>query len=396
MAHLFPHITHIQDVLPAIEGRPEFIVGTGSPHFDLVDYSIMDSGTFKADDPTVAALRRECRGLIFHKDGQLARRAFHKFFNAGEVEETQLDKLELQEPHLVLQKLGGSMIAPFISRQDGEIYWASMRGAETYHRKLAGLFARTGHERFVRAADAQGMTAIFEFCSTDNRIVVEYENPAMTLLALRDRYTGQYIDRNQLVSLAEDHGVPVVQPLTHSAGDIAGLVDEVRALKGQEGAVIWFDSGRLAKLKGDWYLQLHKMLAHFNQEKDVARLILKGNQDDLLGILAPEKKAMLVAYQEELTAALKALAADAEMIRKDICEEKLSRKQFAVEYRPIAPVIKAIMFRHFDKLEHANLVGEIVASAINYTSTGTKWSNFKSDCDWSLNWQVDIIDELTS
>ena len=70
----FPIINHINDVLPAIDGVREFNVGDGSRFFDVVDYHIMDSHTFKHEDPAIAAIRRECRGLLFHKDGRIARR----------------------------------------------------------------------------------------------------------------------------------------------------------------------------------------------------------------------------------------------------------------------------------------------------------------------------------
>lgn len=193
MANTFPIITKITDVLAAIEGRSEFGVGKASQHFDLVAYYLLDSDSFKSDDPNISALRRECRGLLFHKDGTIARRAFHKFFNVGETEETFREALDMSMPYTLLEKLDGSMVGPFISKVDGEVYWASMRGSWDYNQILSGLYKGTSYETFVRELDAENITAIFEYCAPDNRIVVEYPKAEMTLLALRHRETGQYL-----------------------------------------------------------------------------------------------------------------------------------------------------------------------------------------------------------
>lgn len=57
------------------------------------------------------AIRRELRGLIFSaKDGTVISRRFHKFFNVGELPETQPEKIDMKVPFVVLEKLDGSMI----------------------------------------------------------------------------------------------------------------------------------------------------------------------------------------------------------------------------------------------------------------------------------------------
>lgn len=63
-------------------------------------------------------VRRECRGLVFHKDGRVLARRFHKFFNGvdkashlsfshsvNETEETATSKIDLTQPFFVTEKV---------------------------------------------------------------------------------------------------------------------------------------------------------------------------------------------------------------------------------------------------------------------------------------------------
>lgn len=122
MIKTFPSIRHIDEILPYIEQREEFFRGNGSPHFDIITYRIIDSDTFSGGSEHENAIRRECRGLLFHKDGSVARRGFQKFFNVGETEETTEKSLDLGTPHSILEKLDGSMVAPFVSQYNQRVF----------------------------------------------------------------------------------------------------------------------------------------------------------------------------------------------------------------------------------------------------------------------------------
>jgi hypothetical protein len=123
MNYDFPKINHITDVLPHIEGRKEFRV-MEKEGYTVIQYMVALEDTFKWDDndPVGSAVRRECRGITFDEEGKLICRKYHKFFNAGEKEETQLNKINLYEPHIVLEKLDGCCDEDTILiTQDGEM-----------------------------------------------------------------------------------------------------------------------------------------------------------------------------------------------------------------------------------------------------------------------------------
>jgi len=116
----FPNIYNIDDVLWAIEGRDEFVVAE-KEGYTVINYNVMMADTFPDviidADPYDqasgvveqqdynAAIRRECRGLIFDsKTGEILRRPFHKFFNVNEREETQDHVINLSRPHAIQKK----------------------------------------------------------------------------------------------------------------------------------------------------------------------------------------------------------------------------------------------------------------------------------------------------
>ena len=109
MFYKFPEINHIIDVLPHIEGRNEFRI-FDKEWYKVINYVVAFEETFQWDDndPVGSAIRRECRGLVFDTaTGNLISHPYHKFFNVGEREETQVNKVNLYEPHVVLEKLDG-------------------------------------------------------------------------------------------------------------------------------------------------------------------------------------------------------------------------------------------------------------------------------------------------
>lgn len=193
MFYQFPTITHLSDVLPHVEGRDDFVVAV-KDGYTVINYILQTSDTFRPDLTDRGNLiRRECRGLIFDNEtGVLIRRPFHKFFNVGEREETLT--LDLTQPHQILVKLDGSMIAPF-KTSDGRLRWGTKMVAESFETAVSNFVERSNidYEGFARDVISSGCTPIFEWMSRDNRIVIDYgAEPKLTLLAIRNMITGVY------------------------------------------------------------------------------------------------------------------------------------------------------------------------------------------------------------
>ena len=232
MRYKFPVITHLDDVRSAIEGRDEFIVAKRDWGY-VVNYMVSMTDTFPpvSDDEywcpgckmpmsetegcgsqrcpeavNLAAIRRECRGILFYPDGRLMMRRLHKFFNVNERDETQQHLVDLSQPHVILEKLDGSMITPVVVND--AIRWGTKMGI-TDVSMGAELFVAK-HPNYAEFADLhidRGQTPIFEWCSRKQRIVVDYPQDRLVLIAIRDNTTGAYKSYEQMRSYAEAYGI---------------------------------------------------------------------------------------------------------------------------------------------------------------------------------------------
>jgi RNA ligase len=195
MHYTFPEIRTIHDVLPHIEGRSEFIVAERE-FGTVINYVVAMSDTFNMEGPDDigGAIRRECRGLIFDTDGNIMSRPFHKFFNVNEREETQTHVLDFTQEYTIMTKLDGSFVRP-ISYQN-RIQWASKMGVTHISEYVDEFLSGTkniNYNEFAKWCLDTKITPIFEFCSKKNKVVIDYEEDRMTLLAVRENISGKYL-----------------------------------------------------------------------------------------------------------------------------------------------------------------------------------------------------------
>jgi RNA ligase len=194
MHYQFPVIRNIDDVLPHIEGRDEFVVAERD-YGTIINYAVAFEDTFppikvaggsarmRAERALTNAMRRECRGLIFYPNGIIMSRSFHKFFNLGEREETLPDRIDLSQPHVVMEKLDGSMIRPVVA--DGYVRLGTKMGVtEVSMNAETWLTAQSDYNQkmlFLQKMIAENKTPIFEWCSRKNQIVLDYPNDNLIL-----------------------------------------------------------------------------------------------------------------------------------------------------------------------------------------------------------------------
>ena len=374
MNYEFPTIRNISDVLPAIEGRDEFVVAV-KEGYTVINYNVMMADTFpdvcymrevgmgvrlEDDDlsqpaPTVmalmrdknAAIRRECRGIIFDTEtGDVIRRPFHKFFNVNEREETQDHVVDLSRPHAILEKLDGSMIAPFIV--DGQMIWGTKMGA-TDVAKPVEEFVDDDYIDFAVFCISNGMTPIFEWCSRKQRIVLDYgSEDQLILTAIREIKSGRYLSQDAMQDLALGYNVPVVRAFEPQT-DMKAFLEHVRDLEDLEGFVVRFDDGHMLKLKCHWYLQIHKAKEAILQDRNIVELILDEKLDDVKAHLPEEDRDHLTHFEIQFNICVGIVVQDILDIMGELDDGNIDRKTFAVEMAPqICPYMRPIVFKNFD------------------------------------------------
>lgn len=279
-----PIIRHIDDILPAIDGRGDFIVA----HKD--GYSVVDY-VYALADSFDCPIRTECRGIKFSAKGDILARPLHKFKNIGECAETQPHLLDFTKPHIIMEKLDGSMIHPAIVND--EVVFMTRMGRTDVARK-AERHLTPELADILRGFLNGGATPIFEFTAPDNRIVVSYPESALTLLAVRNTIDGQYWLRRIL----EGMGLPLVPVFDPAHTNAAGFVAYARAVLGFEGFVVQFADGLWVKAKGDDYVMKHKAKDSILQEKNLLTLVLSGAVDDVLPLLDAPDAVAVSAYRD--------------------------------------------------------------------------------------------------
>jgi RNA ligase len=299
MKYMFPIIRHIDDVLPHIEGRDEFIVAERE-HYIVINYAVMMPDTFAMDDENDlgGAIRRECRGLIFGTDGHLISRPFHKFFNIGENEETRLAAIDLAQPHVIMEKMDGSMVRPIVI--DGRVRLGTKMGVTD----IAGMAEKYIHSRadcseiiiWMETCSKVGLTPIFEYISPKNKIVIDYAEEDLVLLAIRHNETGNYLgDQNSIPS-----GLTVVPQYGSVEMGIDEYIAKVREQEGREGDIIRFADGHSVKIKNDWYVRIHKIKDRIRTPRHILDLVMNNELDDVLPILDATDNKTVHDFEDRL------------------------------------------------------------------------------------------------
>jgi RNA ligase len=345
MNYEFPHITNISDVLPAIEGRDEFVVAV-KEGYTVINYNVMMADTFDCN------IRRECRGIIFDTaTGEIIRRPFHKFFNVNEREETQDHVVNMSQSHAILEKLDGSMIAPFVVND--QLIWGTKMGATEVAEPVEDfVLLNENYSQFARFIIRRGYTPIFEWCSRKQRIVLDYKEDQLILTAIRDLTTGRYMSLDLVTNTADLYFIPTVRAFEPQS-DMKSFIEYVRLLEDREGFVVRFSDGHMLKLKCDWYVQIHKAKEKILQDRNIVELILNEKLDDVKAHLPQEDRDRLTAFEGEfgwsISDTVYMLANDLSWIR----EQNIDRKTFALEHaEKYDQYMRALIFKNFDELSH--------------------------------------------
>jgi T4 RnlA family RNA ligase len=354
--HKIPTLAECREIASR---KPEFreIKKSG---YVVFDYNLNGSHTFDDD----GAL--EMRGIAFHEDGTLASLGLHKFFNLGEKPN---QNIVLDGNEEFLTKLDGSMIR-VIRLPDGT-WRLGTRAGETDVSELADdyvtLWGLTGYDAFIEHCLHLGLWPIFEFWSHQNRVVIDYGAPFLTLIAVRTM-TGDYLSSEAMKLLATPFEIPVVKP-TKFVG-FGELSLSYKGMTGIEGFVVR-TNGDWVKLKTDEYCQLHKAVDGAKFDKDIARMVLDGTVDDVIAMLPEPRKSQVIALRDKI---IKFLARSYTYISSTVESfGNLSRKE-------IAGTIKDNPFRAeiFSALD-GDLDDALRSKVYKAASTIHTWAKFEKD-----------------
>lgn len=306
MRYEFPMIQTLDDVL-RFRATPYwsdvFGVWTRPNGTVVIDYNYLDGNSFRPiGEHDFAPFARELRGITFNAEtGDILSRPYHKFFNIGEREETLPHNVPIHDPHHVLEKLDGSMVHAFI-QPDGDLVFATRAGVTDIAR-TAFDFALKTYPKFastVREFCARGMTPVFEYMSPENMVVVRHRTSKLILTGGREHVSGQYLSYHDLQQWGSEMGVPVVGAFD-PVRDLDQWIASVRGEQENEGYIVRFPCGAMAKVKNDWYVKVHKTRDGIARENYAVELALSDGLDDVLPTMLEEDRIAITKLRDDLS-----------------------------------------------------------------------------------------------
>ena len=355
MNYDFPIIETIHDVLPAIHGQSEFIIAYRDG-FKVINYNVGYEHTFTIDENDLmenhgkfipkGVMRRECRGLIFYPDGTIMSRPFHKFFNVGERDETQMHCIDMSQPHTLYEKMDGSMIRPMMVNG---VFRLGTKMGVTDTSIAAEAILTIALRQWMNDAMQRNLTPLFEFVSPDNRIVLKYDKPELVLLALRNNITGEYLD---IEGMRNNVAFSVVPSYGALDGNFDEYIARQRGKEGREGDIIRFDDGHMLKIKNDWYVRIHKVKDKIRTDRHVLALLLANDLDDVYPHLDEIDYNYVKSYEAKFHAAMIDKVAHLNAtVSTALSQAGGDKKKLAIEILPATDLLKheyGIVFKMAD------------------------------------------------
>lgn len=300
----------LQEAQEAIKNKPEFRCNEREFGF-VIDYNVAFVDTFKGATERETLILQNLRGTCFNDDGKIIRLAYHKFHNLNENEEYHERNFDFKSPHVIQEKLDGSMVTPIpnFGRLNTGYEFATRAGVTDVADKAMRLLQSwkgmatskyVAYNEFIEAMVACHHTPIFEFCSREQRIVIDYPEPKLVLTAVRSNVTGEYLKFSELRTSLFNREIDLVKNVYTSDDSIGEFANVIKDLQGEEGVVIKFDDGRFVKIKAADYVLKHRALDGLRFEKDVLKLVLLNEVDDVLPLVTPEVRVRLELYRESV------------------------------------------------------------------------------------------------
>ena len=269
----FLNINNLSDLLPFVEEKKEIHVRTTDDGFTTVIYRFMDSTTFD----TIESL--EARGIMFDDLGTVISRPLHKFHNLNATHSginsytKEYILANKDQVRAIYEKLDGSMIST--ANYHGKV---RLRSKGTFDSDVVKLAQKIYDEDpaiqyFCEMCIRENFTATFELTHPEARIVLDYKEPKLRLLHVRNNVTGSYLYGN-LPDIEYCPQVPLEQ-LDEILSD-----EHLENLRDKEGYVIQFKDGDMVKIKCPWYVSLHKTVT-FVRKRDIVELVLNETLDDV-------------------------------------------------------------------------------------------------------------------
>lgn len=278
---------------------------------------------------------RVSRGLIINqKTGEIVARAFDKFFTWGEGNQKS-DAAIVS----ITEKMDGSLGILYRYKND---YHIATRGSFDGKQALWATHFLQQHYDLTGLDNAY--TLIFEIVYPENRVVVDYgEREDLALLAVRNRFTGDFLPFSKVVEIGARYGFSL--PTVYQFEDVDSLIVHAQQLGSDvEGYVVEFADGQRFKFKSLEYLKLHKLIVSLTF-KNILEAMQSNTIDQILETVPDEFLDETRAWILEIEETIGRVKQEVQAIFD--AAPKSTRKEFAMwvneHHRPLSRYLFAMI-----------------------------------------------------
>jgi len=326
----------------------------------------------------------ELRGLtfIFDKEKNVWNQhiAMNKFFNVNQTINWMIEDLKNKKIVAISDKRDGSLILP-VKLPNGDIVMKTKMAFTSDQANAAQVIYNTNknYQEFIKYCEENGIQTMFEYTSFDNQIVLSYSKKELVLLQARFKETGKYLNDIELVNISEKFNIPLTEQynveylneeilkyytilslnqilfekrfntfiqmvefleeyikeneldvLNENISTLDFLLLTRNYITDEEGFVVTFEDGQMAKIKHLKYLQLHGLTTEATRENLLIQTILEDNIDDVISqLLEGEKKDFIISITKKVTKKFNHSIVEVQEMLKDFNGD---HKEFALKY----------------------------------------------------------------
>ncbi|MEI5906870.1 RNA ligase [Bacillus spongiae] len=348
-----------------IEVEKKFITRRNHPSFsNLVILNYTDKATYEKrwNDMTL-----NCRGLIIDEiTGEIVARPFPKFFNFGEFPEYEIDIPFEETPEFTI-KLDGSLGISY--KVNGKIYWATRGSFESDQAKAAQTI---WNNKYSHVNIPNEITLLVEIIDPVTKVVVDYSGLSdLIIIGAVNRFTGEDYSYSELVQLSHSLGMNVTEQKLLTIEEAVNLKQTIDF--NQEGWVLRWSNGKRIKIKGDQYMEIHK-IAYGLSDKLKTEYWKDGKMNELIVKMPEEFRTEIEQFNEDLNKQLNNLNYLVEEYLTTSKNNSQDRKSFAIHLTKNAPKeYFSLVFKGYDnKLSLDDIREHIYRNYRDYVFNGVK------------------------
>lgn len=298
-------------------------------------------------------LVRECRGIILDKNTQeIVCHPYHKFGNYGE---SYVPKDFKWKGAYISEKIDGSLMKVWYHNKHWHISTNGTIDASGAGTKMdinfKELFMRTiGQDHYKEILyDIEngtditmeyGFTHLFELCTFENIVVINYGEDKLFYLGSIETDTYKTVEFNM------GSGVPT--PKQYYLDNLEDCIEAVENFgKDQEGVVVTDEDDNRLKIKSVFYVTLHHEISNCNSPHNILGIVIRGEMEEFLTYF-PHLVEEMGVYEKKWECAYNYIKTG--MFDFDIfVPQNATRKEIAMwimkHYKPIS----SILFSYYDK-----------------------------------------------